>query len=90
MQIPKPRDKHEYRPKPRRETLNAVKREFGRKLTEVNHFVDQYRKENPGSSKKDACMAYMEVTGIIIPKPLQETESEREARLEREAIQAEQ
>lgn len=55
----------------------------------IDLYAEEYMKAHPASSYRDACMAYAEERGYALPPPLIETEADREARLEREAIQNE-
>ena len=68
-------------------TASIVARKFAERLEEVNAYVDEYRTNNPGSTKRDACLVYLRERGLMsaLPKHLQDPE----AIAERKAIQAE-
>lgn len=68
---------------------NAVRHKYAKSLNNVNRYVSEYIKQHPGTTNREACVSYMKQTGITPPDHLDETEDEREARLEREAIQNE-
>lgn len=67
-----------------------VSRAYGRKLDEINAYVERYRHEHPDATKCTACLAYLKERGLMgaLPNSLRRT-VDAEARIEREAIQAE-
>ena len=69
----------------------ATHMKFQRNLKIVREYCADYIARHPNATMREACMAYAHEVGLhtMIPPNLQETEDEREARLEREAIQDE-
>lgn len=77
----------------------AVNQRFGDKMSEVNAYVARYRANNPGTTKCEACTAYLrehKLMGALkaaLPVSMLSDEirraSEEEAAAERAAIQAE-
>jgi hypothetical protein len=70
----------------------------GKNWREIKKFIEEYKAKNPGASNRDACIAYMTQNKMthLLPTSLRpaktrdEIEAEREAKIERAAIQNEQ
>lgn len=68
----------------------AEQQAMGTRLTQVNAYVSTYRKNHPGTTKREACFAYMQQHGLLhaFKRSCPELADE-EARAERYAIQNE-
>ena len=68
-----------------------MSRAFGAKLTEVNAYVRLFQEDNPGATKREACLSYMRGHKLIgtLKSVAPNLIDDEEARVEREAIQAE-
>ena len=73
---------HKYTPSP----INPVTVKFNNRLKEVDIYVDNLQRKNPGTTKRVACLNYLQERGIKLPSYV---ESQKEADDERTAIQQE-
>lgn len=66
-----------------------VARRFGQKINEVNAYIEAHKNHNPHATKREGCLAYLKAKGLYgnLPDSLKR-EADAEARLEREALQA--
>jgi hypothetical protein len=65
---PKVRPKHQEPPKFKSEQCAILRQKMGDQLKIVNGYVAKYQQEHPGSTKREACHAFMKSKNVKIPK----------------------
>ena len=53
----------------------------------VNAYITQYRQKHPGTSKREACLAFLKAKGLytLLPKHLQDEAGEERAAIQEES-----